>query len=100
MSKSRASSRLAIGAIALALLATSACNSTKKSDAPAGAKLPAGDLLSYVPQPNEVPTGLQPVLEQSGPADITKLASFSGNPTTAQLTLTTHGFQTGYIAEY
>lgn len=89
----------AIAALVAVLLLSAACNSTK-SHATKGSTLPAGVLLEYVPQPSEVPAGLQPVLAQSGPADVSKLASFSGNAATAQAALTAHGFQIGYVVEY
>lgn len=82
-------------------MAVGACTTTTKTPAADPVvKLPAGALSGYVPQPADVPAGFVPLLAQTGPADLQRLASFSSNLKTATAALTKHGFQEGYVAEY
>lgn len=62
--------------------------------------LPPGDLVNLVPRPEEVPTGLVPLLAQTGPADLARIAGFSSDKTKAAATLARHGFRAGYVVEY
>lgn len=62
--------------------------------------LPAGTLSALPVQPNEVPAGLVPILSQTGPADLAKIASFSADPATASQALRDHGFVDAYVATY
>lgn len=96
----RSRAAAALSAVAL-VLTLGACNDKKQNpDVAENSRLPAGELRELVPQPAEVPNGLGLVLDQSGPADITKLSSFSGDPAASRTTLAQHGFQVGYVVEY
>ena len=68
-----------------------------------GVSLPPGALMNLVPTPAEVPAGMEPVVQGSGPRDLSVLASYSGSgavATRAAATLRAHGFQTAYVAEF
>ena len=89
--------------IALALLA--GCGGDGDPDpTPSAPKvvltLPPGALSTLPVQPDEVPTGLVPILSQTGPADIAKIAGFSADPTAAEKALRDHGFTSAYVATY
>ena len=62
--------------------------------------LPPGPMSLYAVQPDEVPDGLVPILAQSGPADLAKIAGFSADPAAAAKALRDHGFVSAYIATY
>lgn len=88
-------------AAAAALLAAAGCSDDNGGKLPAPAvTLPAGSLEHYVPQPEEVPQGMVPLIQQTGEADIEKLAGFSSDPATARTALAQHGFENGYVVEY
>ena len=76
---------------------TSASASPSSSAAPA---LPEGPLRDLVPAPDEVPTGLEPVLDGSGPRGAADVAAFSADPATASTELARNGFQSAYVAQY
>jgi hypothetical protein len=68
-----------------------------------GVTLPPGPLVNLVPNPNEVPAGMEPVEKGSGPRDLSVVASYSGTgsvDTKAAATLRRHGFQSAYVAQY
>jgi hypothetical protein len=62
--------------------------------------LPPGDLSDAVVQPDEVPDGVVPLIAQTGPADVAKIASFSADPADAETSLKAHGFTSAYVATY
>ncbi len=65
--------------------------------------LPADPLAVLVPQPDEVPAGMVPLLAGSGPRTLDVVAGYSGTgaaATQAAATLTSHGFLRAYIAQY
>ena len=68
-----------------------------------GITLPPGALSSLVPTPEEVPAGMVPVLQGSGPRTIDVVAGYSGTgaaATRAADSLRAHGFQDAYVAQY
>ena len=100
-----AARRRLAGALFLAMLA--GCSSgdgnpvATNTPAPAPAvTLPPGPLADQVLQPGDLDVNLVPILAQTGPADIAKIASFSGDPAAAQTALTAHGFQAAYVVQY
>ncbi|MFP5219900.1 MAG: hypothetical protein ACLGIG_09215 [Actinomycetes bacterium] len=68
--------------------------------AAASIDLPAGPLRELVPAPDEVPDGLEPVMEGSGPRDAAEVAAFSSDPSAASTQLARHGFEAAYVAQY
>jgi len=62
--------------------------------------LPPGSLADRVLQEDDVPDGFVPLLTQTGPADITKIAGFSSDSAAAESSLREHGFDTGYVVQY
>ncbi|MHB8341319.1 MAG: hypothetical protein ACYDB7_09115, partial [Mycobacteriales bacterium] len=62
--------------------------------------LPPGALQALVPAPAQAPTGLVPLLHETGPATLAKVASFSAHPTAAAAALARHGFVDAYQAVY
>lgn len=62
--------------------------------------LPPGALSGLAVQPTDVPDGLTPILAQTGPADVKRIASFSADPAAAERSLTEHGFTEAYVATY
>jgi hypothetical protein len=62
--------------------------------------LPDGALRELVPAPDEVPEGLVPLLQASGPRDADAVAAFSSDPAAAQQALAAHGFRAAYVAQY
>ena len=85
---------------ALAGAALGACSDGETPDAPVIATLPPGELSSLVVQPTEVASGVVPILAQTGPADATRIASFSADPTAAAASLASHGFERAYVVQY
>jgi hypothetical protein len=68
-----------------------------------GVTLPAGALSELVPTPSEVPAGMVPVVQGSGPRDADAVAGYSGKDAVkdrALASLRAHGFQTAYVAQY
>jgi hypothetical protein len=100
--------RLAPLLLTLVLATTAACGggddgggTPKADDTPRVAlTLPPGELSDAVVQPDEVPDGVVPLLAQTGPADIAKIASFSADPKVAETSLVEHGFAAAYVATY
>ncbi len=64
------------------------------------ATLPPGTLQHLVLQPGEVQRGLVPLLTQTGPADLLKIAGFSADPVAAAKGLREHGFTSAYVVQY
>ena len=65
--------------------------------------LPPGTLSQLVPTPAEVPAGMVPVLQGSGPRTLDVVAGYSGTGATATqaaASLRAHGFQDAYVAQY
>jgi hypothetical protein len=62
--------------------------------------LPAGSLADQVLQEEDVPDGFVPLLAQTGPADIAKIAGFSSDSAAAEKSLREHGFKQGYVVQY
>ncbi len=62
--------------------------------------LPADPLLALVPRPDDVPSGLLPVVSGSGPRDLRAVAAFSADPAPAAEALRAHGFTSAYVAQY
>ena len=70
-------------------------------DAPVpGVALPAHPLLPLVPEPDEVPGGMVPLLAGSGGRDAAAIAEFSADPAAAATALAEHGFRDAYVAQY
>ena len=68
-----------------------------------GVTLPPGTLAELVPSPSEVPAGMVPVVQGSGPRDLDAVAGYSGTgevKSRAAAALRAHGFQTAYVAQY
>lgn len=101
---------LALLPLLLPLLLTGCSDSTPVSDpkdaasAPVpGVTLPAGAMLDLVPRPDEVPAGMVPILQGSGPRSLAVVAGYSGTGATrtqAEASLREHGFQGAYVAQY
>lgn len=91
-------------ASALAATALSACGGNEQAKPTETPRvvltLPPGDLSDAVVQPDEVPDGVVPLIAQTGPADIAKIASFSADPGKAETSLKEHGFTSAYVATY
>ncbi|MDQ1712913.1 MAG: hypothetical protein QOE45_2363 [Frankiaceae bacterium] len=62
--------------------------------------LPPGGLRDRVLQPDEVARSMVPIAAQTGARDITSIAGFSADPTTARTSLQQHGFQSAYVVQY
>lgn len=62
--------------------------------------LPPDPLQPLVPAPDEVPSGMVPLLAGSGSRDIEAIAGFSGDPAAAAKALRDHGFQSAYVVQY
>lgn len=70
-------------------------------DAPVpGVTLPPHPLLALVPEPDEVPAGMVPLLAGSGSRDAAAIAEFSADPAAAATALADHGFRDAYVAQY
>jgi hypothetical protein len=68
-----------------------------------GVTLPPGALVDQVLRPDEVPAGMVPILQGSGPRDAKVVASYSGTgaaATAAEARLRAHKFQAAYVAQY
>jgi hypothetical protein len=65
-----------------------------------GVTLPPDPLLPLVPEPQEVPTGMVPLLAGSGARDARAIAEFSADPAAAASALASHGFRSAYVAQY
>ena len=69
----------------------------------AGVTLPPDVLVDQVLRPDEVPAGMVPIINGSGPRDVKVVASYSGTGATAaaaEARLKAHGFQSAYVAQY
>lgn len=62
--------------------------------------LPAGPLRELVPQTEDLPPGMVPIVAGTGPRDVKAVAGYSADPAKAQGLLTTHGFRNAYVAQY
>ena len=62
--------------------------------------LPAGALRDRVPAPADVPLGLVPLLQGSGPRTAEEVAAFSADPQAAAADLRARGFTDAYAAQY
>jgi hypothetical protein len=67
---------------------------------PVALELPDGALRDRVPAPAEVPAGLVPLPEATGPRDATQVAEFSADPAAAAVDLAANGFTDAYVALY
>ena len=65
-----------------------------------GVTLPADPLRALVPEPDEVPAGLVPLVAGSGRRDAGAIAEFSADPAAARTALAAHGFTGAYVAQY
>ena len=68
-----------------------------------GVTLPPGTLSVLVPTPSEVPAGMVPVVQGSGPRALDVVAGYSGtgdDQLRAAAALRAHGFQDAYAAQY
>lgn len=65
-----------------------------------GVTLPADPLRALVPEPDEVPAGLVPLVAGSGGRDAAAIAEFSADPAAARTALAQHGFTGAYVAQY
>jgi hypothetical protein len=65
-----------------------------------GISLPPDALSPLVPQPDEVPAGMVPLLSASGSRDAGAIAEFSSDPGAAAKALAAHGFRSAYVAQY
>lgn len=65
-----------------------------------GITLPPDDLVALVPQPDEVPAGMVPVLSGSGPKTLDVVAGYSSSGPAAVAGLKAHGFERAYVAQY
>ena len=65
-----------------------------------GITLPPAPLLPLVPEPDEVPAGMVPLLTGSGSRDAAAIAEFSADPAAAGRALAEHGFTSAYVAQY
>lgn len=65
-----------------------------------GVALPADPLRALVPEPDEVPAGLVPLVAGSGRRDAAAIAEYSADPAAARTALTAHGFAGAYVAQY
>ncbi len=62
--------------------------------------LPGGSLAGKVLQADDVPDGLVPILAQTGPAEISRIAGFSADSAAAEKSLREHGFDEAYVVQY
>ena len=104
--------RTAAAALALCCLLLTACSdgepratpqspSSSALEAPVpGVSLPPHPLLPLVPEPDEVPAGMVPLLAGSGGRDAAAIAEFSADPAAAAKALAEHGFREAYVAQY
>lgn len=69
-------------------------------DPVAAVSLPDGPLRELVPAPDEVPTGMVPLLTASGSRDAGAIAEFSPDPAAALVSLVEHGFAAAYVTQY
>ena len=97
----RRRSRLLAAALAVLLVgpALAGCSDDDKEPVVA-VTLPAGSLADQVLRAEDVPDGFVPLLNQTGPADVTKIAGFSSDPAAAEKSLHEHGFEQGYVVQY
>lgn len=65
-----------------------------------GVTLPADPLRALVPEPDEVPAGLVPLVAGSGRRDAAAIAEYSADPAAARTALAEHGFAGAYVAQY
>ncbi|MCW2680900.1 MAG: hypothetical protein JWM62_2301 [Frankiales bacterium] len=65
-----------------------------------GITLPPDPLQPLVPTPEEVPSGMVPLLSGSGSRDAAAIAEFSADPAAAATALAAHGFSSAYVAQY
>lgn len=80
--------------------APSAASSQALNAPLAGVELPPDPLQPLVPQPEEVPAGMVPLLAGSGSRDAAAIAAFSADPDAAGEALAAHGFRSAYVAQY
>lgn len=80
--------------------APSAASSQALNEPLAGVELPPDPLQPLVPQPDEVPGGMVPLLAASGSRDAEAIAAFSADPAAAGQALAEHGFRSAYVAQY
>lgn len=62
--------------------------------------LPDDPLRDLVPRTADLPPGLVAILAGSGPRDAGAIAAYSADPKAAGGLLTSHGFQSAYVAQY
>ncbi|MDP9101318.1 MAG: hypothetical protein M3N21_04135 [Actinomycetota bacterium] len=89
-------------------LAVSACTTTTTTRVPLpritvpvpGVTLPPDALTPLVPSPTDVPPGMVPLLQATGPRTAHAIASFSTDPKSAGKALLAHHFKRAYAAQY
>lgn len=81
-------------------LAVGGCSDGGSTEPEVAVALPTGSLAGQVLQPDDVPEGLVPLLTQTGPADISRIAGFSTDSATAEQSLREHGFDEAYVVQY
>ena len=100
------SARRTAAVVLLAALAGTACTAQDPTlqVPPAGGAaeiaLPPDALSVLVPAPNEVPSGMLPLLTGSGKRDAAAVAAYSADPAAAAAALKRNGFQSAYAAQY
>lgn len=63
-------------------------------------ELPEGGLRGLVPAAEQLPDGLVPLLQASGPRDAAAVAAFSADAEAAAAALAANGFADAYVAQY
>ncbi|HVF19035.1 MAG TPA: hypothetical protein VNA14_02195 [Mycobacteriales bacterium] len=96
--RTRLSALAAAALVSPALLG--ACSNGGDGKPVVAVTLPAGSLADQVLQEEDVPDGFVPLLAQTGPADVVRIAGFSSDSTAAEKSLREHGFKQGYVVQY
>lgn len=96
-----------VGGVLAVSFVLAGCSSQEPAgpgDLPSGTgpeiSLPADPLSPLVPAPDEVPAGMIPLLNGSGPRDAAAVAAYSADPAAAAAALAAHRFQSAYVAQY
>jgi len=92
--------RLLAALLLLPGLAVGGCSGDNAEKPQVAVTLPGGSLAMKVLQAEDVPDGLVPILAQTGPADISRIAGFSADSTAAEKSLREHGFDEAYVVQY
>jgi hypothetical protein len=92
--------RLLAALLLLPGLAVGGCSGDDAEKPQVAVTLPGGSLATKVLQTDDVPDGLVPILAQTGPADISRIAGFSADSAAAEKSLREHGFDEAYVVQY